>query len=80
MSFSESGFAQFMASAAGRIVRIIAGALILYWGYTKWGTAAGTILVIIGLIPFLAGVFDVCVITALAGGPFVGRKIRALKR
>ena len=80
MSFAQSGFAQFMASAAGRILRIIAGVLILYWGYTKWGTTAGTVLVIIGLIPFLAGLFDVCIITGAIGGPFSGPKIRQLKR
>jgi hypothetical protein len=32
MSFAESGFAQFMSSAAGRLVRVIAGLAIIYWG------------------------------------------------
>jgi len=79
MSFAESGFAQFMSSAAGRILRVIAGLAIIYWGYTTRGTSLGIALMIVGLVPLVAGGFDLCLFSALFGGPMGGARIRALK-
>jgi hypothetical protein len=79
MSFAESGFAQFMSSPAGRIVRVIAGLAIILWGYTARGTSLGIVLMIIGLVPLIAGAFDLCFFSALFGGPMGGARIRALK-
>ncbi len=77
MQFSQSGFAQFLASSAGRVTRIIVG-LALILGAVFVGGAAGTAMLIVGLVPLLAGSFDVCLATALLGGPLSGAKVRAL--
>ena len=80
MGFAESGFAQFMSSPAGRIMRVVVGLLIVGWGYTLLAQAAGLILVVVGLVPLAAGAFDVCVISGLLGGPLAGAAIRQARR
>jgi hypothetical protein len=68
-----------MATTTGRLVRIVAGLALVAWG--TWGlqeTARGVVIVI-GLVPLLAGLFDFCVISALLSGPFWGRAIRAAR-
>jgi hypothetical protein len=40
---------------------------------------AGTIIVLIGLVPLVAGLFDFCVFAPLFGCPMSGPKIRAGK-
>lgn len=76
--FETSGFAQFMSSPAGRILRIAAGA-----GMIAGGIAAdsdlGTGIAIAGAVPLLAGTFDFCVLSPLFGGPISGKAIRASK-
>lgn len=79
MSFAESGFAQFMSSLAGRIVRIIGGLALIAWGYTQRPDTLGIVLMIVGLVPLGAGVFDICVFGLFFGGPLSGKKIRAAK-
>ncbi len=70
--------AKFLASTNGRILRIVAGIVIIAIALlATLDTAPRVILVIIGLIPLLAGIFDVCVIAPLFGLPFAGREIRA---
>lgn len=77
MEFAKSPFAQFMASGAGRIARIVAGIVLIVLGIVV-GDVWGVVLLVIGAVPLLAGVFDVCVFSALFGGPFSGPRIRAL--
>lgn len=69
----------FMASPAGRILRVVAGAALIVWGLWLMGGTAGIILAIVGAVPFLAGIFDFCVFAPLFGNPFSGKKIRAGK-
>jgi len=78
-SFGRSGFAHFINSPAGRIIRLIVGIVLIVWGLTQFDTALGIVLFIIGLIPFMAGAFDLCLISALLGGPISGKRIRELK-
>ena len=78
MGFANSTFGQFMASGAGRFTRIIAGIVLITLGAWLWG-GWGIALIVVGLVPLLAGLFDVCVFSALFGGPFAGAKIRALR-
>jgi hypothetical protein len=71
---------KFLASRNGRIVRIVVGAVLVAWGFfgnfnSAW---AGVILMIVGLVPLLAGIFDVCVFAPLFGKPFNGNKLRAI--
>ena len=75
---------KFLASRNGRIIRIVVGAILVLLGlfvdFNPGGTgigAVGIILIIVGLIPLLAGIFDVCVFAPLFGRPFSGKKLRA---
>ena len=71
-SFGKSGFAKFINSPAGRIARIVVGLALIVWGYTS----GGIVFIIIGLIPLAAGALDLCLISALLGGPISGKKLR----
>jgi hypothetical protein len=75
-SFCRSGYARFINSPAGRIVRMVVGLVLITWGLTEFNTALGIVLFIIGLIPFIAGAFDLCLISALLGGPISGKRVR----
>jgi hypothetical protein len=68
-SFGRSGFARFINSGTGRLARIIVGLALIGWGYTQRGSATGIVLMVVGLIPLAAGVFNLCLISALLGGP-----------
>ncbi len=72
-------FITFMASTAGRIVRIVAGIALIAWGLFGLGDTIGIIVAVIGAVPLLAGLFDFCVFAPLFGNPFSGPKIRAGK-
>lgn len=76
-NFGESGFSQFMASPAGRIVRVVAGAAMIGGGIAM-NSGAGTALAVVGAVPLSAGVLDLCYISGLLGGPWKGSEIRAL--
>lgn len=80
MNFPETPFAQFISTITGRIVRIVAGLALIGWGYTQRADTFGVVLMIVGLIPLAAGIFDICVMALFFGGPFAGKKIRAMKR
>jgi hypothetical protein len=69
-------FSQFMASTAGRLLRVTAGLFLIVIGIIL-NSAAGYILAGIGLLPLMAGIFDWCIFAPLLGMPFSGRAIRA---
>jgi uncharacterized membrane protein HdeD (DUF308 family) len=77
------GFVTFMASTTGRWVRIVAGIVLFLVGLFALGglngATAGIVVAVIGLVPLLAGVFDVCLFAPLFGYPLSGAKIRAGK-
>lgn len=64
-------FARFMATPTGRILRIVLGIAIIWIGYmaTK---PFGYVLEFIGLIPVLAGLFNICLIGRFIGAPLRG--------
>jgi hypothetical protein len=71
------GFGKFMASTTGRLVRIIAGAALVVAGWVWIGGIWGIVVAVVGLVPLLAGLFDVCLISALfLGTPLKGKDIR----
>ncbi len=72
-------FVSFMASAAGRIVRVVAGIALIAWGLMGLGGTAGIIVAIVGALPLVAGLFDFCVFAPLFGAPLSGPKIRAAR-
>lgn len=75
------GFAAFMASAVGRWLRVIVGLALVIGGlalsFQAGSTVTGVIMVVVGLVPLLASIFDVCIFAPLFGAPFSGPKIRA---
>lgn len=74
-SFGRSGFATYVNTPAGRIVRIIAGLALIGWGYVQLPEATGIVLIIVGLVPLAAGIFNLCLISALLGGTISGARI-----
>jgi hypothetical protein len=66
-----------MAKPAGRVARIVIGAAIISVGLMMTSTTVRDVLVIVGLVPILAGVVNICAVSALIGAPLSGR--RALK-
>ena len=72
------GFANFMSSSAGRGLRVLAGMALILIGLLLVEGSWGIVLAVVGLVPFLAGIFDVCVIgKLLLGTPFKGAEVRA---
>jgi hypothetical protein len=69
---------KFLASKNGRIIRVVVGIALVAWGFFgDVNTWVGILLIVVGLVPLLAGAFDVCVFSPLFGGPFKGSKIRS---
>jgi hypothetical protein len=72
------GFAKFMSSGLGRGIRIVAGLALIAVGIFLMEGIWGIVVAVVGVVPFLAGLFDVCVIGALfLGTPFKGDELRA---
>jgi Inner membrane protein YgaP-like, transmembrane domain len=67
---------RFLASMAGRIVRAVAGIVLIVVGLVLVQGTGGWILAIIGLFPLAAGVFDRCLFAPLFGLPFMGSALR----
>ena len=78
--FAASWFGQCMASGLGRAVRIVGGVALIAGGLLAVGGTAGYVVAAIGLVPLLAGTFDVCIFSRLFGGPLSGTAIRASAR
>lgn len=71
------GFAKFMASTAGRLIRVVASiALIVIGLVALQASTLGVVLAVVGLVPLLAGILDICVFAPLFGGPFKGSEAR----
>jgi hypothetical protein len=70
------GFARFMSSTLGRLLRIIAGIALIAIGLWTVGGTWGIVLIIVGLIPLVAGIFNFCVFAPLFGGPFLAKDIK----
>jgi hypothetical protein len=70
------GLLKFLASPTGRIVRVVAGLIIIVIGVVAVNEPLGWVVVIIGAIPLVAGALDKCVFAPLAGMPLDGKKLR----
>jgi hypothetical protein len=69
-------FFRFIAGTMGRVIRIVAGLVLIAIGILWVGGAGGWILAVVGLVPLAAGLFDWCVFAPLFGLPFVGTRLR----
>lgn len=67
------GFARFMSSTAGRLIRIVAGLALIVVGLVVVTGTTGIILAVIGAVPLIAGVANFCLFAPLFGGPFSGK-------
>lgn len=72
---ATSAFGQFMASASGRILRVSIGIAMLGVGWYV-GDTTGNVIAAIGLVPLVAGAFDICLFTGLLGGLWTGDSVR----
>jgi len=70
-------FCTFMASTAGRIVRVVAGIALVALGLLVLKGTVGIVVAVVGLVPLAAGLFDFCVFAPLFGCPMSGPMIRA---
>ena len=66
----------FLASTNGRVIRIVAGIVLVLLGVLVIKDTVGIVVAVIGLVPLLAGVFDFCVFAPLFGQPLSGKAIR----
>lgn len=69
--------ARFMASGAGRILRILIGLVLLYVGLTMVHGALGALIAIIALVPIGGGTLNFCVLGPVIGAPFWGKDLHA---
>jgi hypothetical protein len=70
-------FAKFMSSGPGRGLRIVVGLALIVIGLFSVGGTGGVILTVVGAVPLVAGVLDVCLFAPLFGGPLKGAEARA---
>lgn len=69
-------FVKFMVAPAGRVTRVVAGIALIAWGWFGLTGALGIVVMVIGAVPFLAGLFDFCVFAPLFGYALGGAEIR----
>jgi Inner membrane protein YgaP-like, transmembrane domain len=70
------GFARFMSSLWGRLLRIVAGIALIVVGLAVVTGVGGIILAIVGLVVFAAGLFNFCIFAPLFGGPFLAKDVK----
>lgn len=70
------GILGFLASATGRWIRFIAGLVLVLLGVWLIKGVWSWVLIIVGLVPFAGGVFDVCFFGPFFSLPFQGEAIR----
>ena len=70
------GFARFMSSMTGRLIRILGGLAMILVGLVSLQGVWGIILAIVGAVVLEAGAFNFCIFAPLFGGPFWARDIK----
>ena len=67
---------KFLVSPVGRITRVVAGLALVGGGLLVLGGPAGIVVAVVGVVPLLAGAFDVCVFAPLFGYSISGPRTR----
>ncbi len=67
--------AAWMSTAMGRGLRMLAGLVLMGVG-SATGGVAGVIVAIVGLVPLLAGVTNVCLLAPVVRAPLRGSRVR----
>lgn len=57
----------FLQSLTGRTLRVVAGALVMWFGLAEVGGAAGIAIAVLGAVPILTGLLHVCLLGPLLG-------------
>lgn len=70
-------FAKFMAGQAGRLLRIVAGVALVALGLFASTSPLNYILLVLGVVFVLVGVFNVCLLAPLMGLPLRGKDVLA---
>ncbi|MBK9748953.1 MAG: DUF2892 domain-containing protein [Chloroflexi bacterium] len=69
-------FVTFMTGNTGRMLRIIAGIILMTVGVLVVKDTLGTVLSVVALIPIAGGLLDFCIVGAVLGYPFRGAAAR----
>lgn len=69
-------FVTFMTGNTGRMLRIVAGIVLMTVGVLVVKDTLGTVLAVVALIPLAGGVLDFCIVGAVLGYPFRGAVAR----
>jgi Protein of unknown function (DUF2892) len=67
-------FVEWMSKPAGRILRIVAGIILIGVGL-YFQDVWGYVVAVVGVVPVLAGVFPFCLIAPILGAPFRPRSL-----
>lgn len=67
-------FAAWMSKPAGRVLRVLAGIVLIGAGLSFQGVW-GYVVAVVGVVPVLAGVFNFCLLAPILGAPFRGRSL-----
>lgn len=67
-------FVEWMSRPAGRILRAVAGVILIGVGLYFQGVW-GYVVAVVGVVPVLAGVFNFCLIAPILGAPFRARSL-----
>ena len=70
------GLVRFMASGAGRLLRVVAGVVLIVVGFMVVKGTGGWIVAVVGLIAFASGAVNFCLLGPLMGGPFWGSALK----
>lgn len=75
--FNRTGFSRWVNSGTGRAFRLGAGAAFLTAGWVLRDSGVGIALMAWSVVPLSAGLFNLCWISAVLGGPVRSEAIRA---
>lgn len=78
--FNRSGFGCWINSPSGRVFRLCAGVAFLAAGISFRENPLGLAALVWSFFPLTAGIFNVCWISLVLGGPFSSARIRRLQQ
>jgi xanthosine utilization system XapX-like protein len=67
------GFVNFMLSIAGRVLRVVAGVVIIWFALHSLQSPWSFVVAAIGLVPIAAGLFNFCLLGPLFSVDLLGR-------
>lgn len=67
-------FVKFMLGYAGRALRVVAGAVIIWLAMTRLDTPWSWVVAAVGVVPILAGLVNFCLLGFLFGADLWGRQ------